>query len=216
MRPVSTSWPPIHSRKPTAAKTMKITSVVMMARRDDPLRRPRRRPVPSPRRSAAPRDPPGRRPAPCARRRASRRLPTPCRPCGPAPRATAPAPCGRTAMIGTTVSGTTASVQQRELGVGDHQHDDAADAHQRVAQRHRGRGADHLLDELRVGRDAAHDVARALDLEPGRPQPHDMGEEVAAQVAHHPLAQPRDQVEARARGDAPARRPRPAARPAHS
>ena len=33
MRPVSTSWPPIHSRKPTAEKTMKITSVVMMARR---------------------------------------------------------------------------------------------------------------------------------------------------------------------------------------
>ena len=91
--------------------------------------------------------------------------------------------------------------QQRELGIGDDQHDDAADAHQRVAQRHRGRGADHLLDELGVGRDPAHDVARALDLEPGRPQPHDMGEQVAAQVADDPLAQPRHEVEARARGD---------------
>ena len=91
--------------------------------------------------------------------------------------------------------------QQGELGVGDHQHGHAADAHQRIAQRHRGRRADHLLDELGVGRDAAHDVARALDLEPGRPQPHDMGEQVAAQVADHALAQPRHQVEARARGD---------------
>ena len=91
--------------------------------------------------------------------------------------------------------------QEGELGVGDHQHRHAADAHQRVAQRHRGRRADHLLDELRVGRDAAHDVARALDLEPRRAQPDDMGEQVAAQVADHALAQPRHQVEARARGD---------------
>ena len=91
--------------------------------------------------------------------------------------------------------------EQRELGVGDHQHGHAADAHQHVAQRHRGRRADDLLDQLRVGRDAAHDVARPLDLEPGRPQPYDMGEQVAAQVAHHALAQPGDQVEARTRGD---------------
>ena len=91
--------------------------------------------------------------------------------------------------------------EQRELGVGDHQHGHAADAHQHVAQRHRGRRADDLLDELRVGRDAAHDVARALDLEPGRAQPHHMGEQVAAQVAHDALAEPRHQVEARARGD---------------
>jgi hypothetical protein len=81
---------------------------------------------------------------------------------------------------------------QRELRVGDDQHDDAANAHQRVSERHRGRGSDHLLDELGVGRNAAHDVARAFDLEPGRPQPHDVGKKVAAQVAHHPLAQPGD------------------------
>ena len=91
--------------------------------------------------------------------------------------------------------------QQGELGIGHHQHGDAADAHQRIAERHRRRRADHLLDQLGVGRDAAHDVARALDLEPGRAQPHDMGEQVAAQVADHALAQPRHQVEARARGD---------------
>ena len=65
-------------------------------------------------------------------------------------------------------------------------------------------------------RDAAHHVARALDLEPGRTQPHDMGEQVAPQVADHALAQPRHQVEARARGDRQHQQPPPAARPARS
>jgi len=41
-------------------------------------------------------------------------------------------------MIGATTTGTTPE-QERELGIGHHQHDDAAEAHKRVAQRHRGR-----------------------------------------------------------------------------
>ena len=106
--------------------------------------------------------------------------------------------------------------QQGELGIGDHQHGDAAHAHQRVAQRHRGRRADHLLDELGVGRDPAHDVARALDLEPGRPQPHDMGEQVA-RAGRPPRARPATTPGRSARPRrSPAPRRRRSARPGHS
>jgi hypothetical protein len=136
MRPAITSWPPIHSRKPTAAKTMKITSVVISARR------PMRATAASNAFSVA---------------RAKRR---------PARSSWAKACTVRTASSvsppSDTMSATRACASrdrpphgaaeqddrrhhhrhhgdhpQRELGVGDHQHDDAAHAHQRVAQRDR-------------------------------------------------------------------------------
>src|SRR3981081_2457315 len=117
-------------------------------------------------------------------------------------------------MIGATTNGTTASTNNASLGLvitsmaTPPMHismlrsaTEADEPHQYVARPHGAGRADDLLDELRIGRDAAHDVARTLDLEPGRTQPDDMGEQVAAQVADHAFAQPRDQVEARARGD---------------
>jgi hypothetical protein len=72
----------------------------------------------------------------------------------PAPRATEARTLRPKMMIGRHTTGTTASTRSASLGC-HHQHGDSAHAHQRVAQRHRGRRADHLhvswaSDEMRL------------------------------------------------------------------
>ena len=88
--------------------------------------------------------------------------------------------------------------EPRQLGARVDHHGDGAGEHENIAQQHRGRGAERRLHLRRVGGEAGHEFADAgLVVEIGV-EVDEMGEHVAAQVRHHPLADRHDEVVAEA------------------
>ena len=84
--------------------------------------------------------------------------------------------------------------QPGEPRAGDEQHGRSADEQQHVPERHRDRRADDGLDQRGIRGQPGQDFARLGDLEETRAELQDMGEHVAAQVRHHPLPDPGDQI----------------------
>ena len=82
----------------------------------------------------------------------------------------------------------------REFGAGDHHHRDRADEQEKIAQRHRRRGAEGRLELGRVGGQARGDVAGLLAVEKARIKPGEMGEEIGAKVGDHPFAERHHQI----------------------
>jgi hypothetical protein len=83
-----------------------------------------------------------------------------------------------------------------ELGCEREQVDDAADAHDEVAQRDGHGLADHELDHRRVGGQARGDLGRAVLLEEARLEPEQVAMHFGADVGNDALAQPGDEIEA--------------------
>ena len=90
--------------------------------------------------------------------------------------------------------------EARELGAGDHHHDERAEQHHQVADRLRDGRARRRLDLGRIGGEAGHQLASLCLLEKGGRQPGEMREHVASQVGDDPLADPVDGVEAQRAG----------------
>ncbi len=86
--------------------------------------------------------------------------------------------------------------QRGQLRAGHHQHDEAADEDEQVAQRHRHARADDGLQQRRVGGEPRQDLAGLGGFEIGRAQRDDAIENGDAQIGHHPLADPGHQREA--------------------
>ncbi len=84
----------------------------------------------------------------------------------------------------------------RELWARHEHHDEGADEHDQVAQCLAESGTGGGLDLRRVGRQAAHHLARVCDLVKGRAEPGHMPKDIGPHVGHDPLAKPVDQVEA--------------------
>ena len=97
--------------------------------------------------------------------------------------------------------------RQHDQGYRDHQPqrqqrcqcrevDYSADTHDDVAQRHRDRGPDDLLDQRGVRGHPRRDFLGAVSLEEARLEPQQVLLHAKPDVRDHPLAQPGDQVEA--------------------
>ena len=76
----------------------------------------------------------------------------------------------------------------------DEQHGRGADEQKHIPERHRHCRADDGLDQGGIRRQPRQDLARLGDLEETRAELQDVGEHVAAQVRHHPLPDPGDQI----------------------
>ena len=82
-----------------------------------------------------------------------------------------------------------------------HHHRGRAEEEHEVPERDRGAGADGGLDLRGVGGEPRGDVAGARLVEEGGREPHQMGEEVAAEIGDDPLAERHHQVEAGGAGE---------------
>jgi hypothetical protein len=91
---------------------------------------------------------------------------------------------------------------QGERGGEEQQQPDAADRGERIAQRHRDRGAHQVLDDRGVARHPAGDFLGAVDLVEAGREAQQVFLHLEADIGHHPLAQPADEVEAQRRADA--------------
>ena len=81
--------------------------------------------------------------------------------------------------------------QAGEARARHHHHDRGADEEHEVAKRDRGARADRRLDLRRVGGQPRDELAGARGIEEGRRQPHQMREDIAAEVGDDPLAERR-------------------------
>ncbi len=89
--------------------------------------------------------------------------------------------------------------QPGQFEAGHRQHHQRAGHGQHIAQRHRQGGADHRLQQLGVGGQARQHLAGLGGLEISRRKRDHPAEHGGAQIGHHPLADPGDQIEARRR-----------------
>jgi hypothetical protein len=88
-----------------------------------------------------------------------------------------------------------------EFGRGDDHHRHGADEHEDIAQRDRRRRAEGRLELGGVGGQTRDQLAGLFDVEEAEVEAGQMGEDVAAQVGHDPLAERHDEVVAHAGGD---------------
>ena len=89
----------------------------------------------------------------------------------------------------------------RQLGGEEEQDHGAGQAHHEVAQRDRQGGADDLFDDRGVDRQPAGDLGRAILLEEAGREAQQVAVHREANVGDDPLAEPRDEVEARRGGE---------------
>ncbi len=88
---------------------------------------------------------------------------------------------------------------QHHIGIGPHQHDQCADAHDRIAQAHGERGADNRLHQRGVGGQTREHFAGLCGLEELRALPQHVAVDRVAQIGGDAFTEPADQVEAHRR-----------------
>ena len=91
--------------------------------------------------------------------------------------------------------------QSGELGREDEHGGDAADAHDRVTQRHRYRGSHDLLDDRRVDRNSRGNLGRPIFLKKARGHPQQVAVNGEPDVGDGPLAEPGHEIIADGRGN---------------
>ena len=82
----------------------------------------------------------------------------------------------------------------RQLGRGQRQKRHPPDQRQHIAQSDRHGGPDHRQDQRGIRGDARHDLAGHDALKPGRAHAQHLVKDRAADIGHHALAQPGDEV----------------------